>query len=143
METNTNTNNKNNDPGILSQLDYAIAYKDSTLTVTLTKQQNDSFTIDLKFKIPKRHDIDEVIHRLCSFKEEQFLMLEIQEIELITSKSTTASIYSLFKCLVNYDESFKNSLRRDLDSFIKSQNQAYYDSLVKNALAENLFDNGI
>lgn len=133
MDSATN----NNDSAKLHNLKYDIAYKDSMLTVTLKNGETDSFTIELKFKIPNRLDIDEIIYRLCFFKEEQFLMLEIQEIEKITAKSSN-NTYDLFKCLVNYDEDFKNTLRNELNTFIKTQNQVYYDTLVENALRENL-----
>lgn len=133
---NDNNNNTNNDSANSSDLTYSIAYKDSMLTMTLTNR-TDSFSIDLKFKIPNRLDIDEIIYRLCSFKEEQFLMLEIQDIDKITGQSTNR-IYDLFKCLVCYDEDFKDTLRKELNTFIRTQNQAYYDTLVENALRENL-----
>lgn len=69
-------------------------------------------------------------------------MLEIQEIEKITAQSTN-SLYDLFKCLVSYDEDFRETLRKELDTFSKAQNQAYYDTLVENALRENLASDGI
>lgn len=137
---NSNEITNNNNDSAKYNLTYAIAYKDSMLTVTLT-DGTASFTIDLKFKIPNRLDIDEIIYRLCSFKEEQFLMLEIQEIEKITALSTN-SLYDLFKCLVSYDEDFKETLRNELDTFSKAQNQAYYETLVENALRENLASDG-
>lgn len=137
--SNEITNNYNDSAKY--NLTYAITYKDSTLKVTLA-DGTDSFIIDLKFKIPNRLDIDEIIYRLCSFKEEQFLMLEIQEIEKITAQSTN-SLYDLFKCLVSYDEDFRETLRKELDTFSKAQNQAYYDTLVENALRENLASDGI
>lgn len=136
MDSNSNEITNNDNDSAKSNLTYAIAYKDSMLTMTLT-DETDSFKIDLKFKIPNRLDMNEIIYRLCSFKEEQFLMLEIQEIDKITAQSNNR-IYNLFKCLVSYDEDFKDTLRKELDTFIRTQNQAYYDTLVENALRENL-----
>lgn len=117
-------------------LNYEITYSldNSTLNVALNSLTNEEcFNIELNFKLPNFLEIDEVIYRLCSFKEEQFLMVEIQEIELTTSKSSS-NIYNLFKFLINYDEEFKEKLRNELDFFIQKQNQNYYDNLSTNLI---------
>jgi len=120
------------------KLEYKITYSDSTLNVVIrdqTKKKDECFNIDIKFKIPNHSEINEIIYRLCSFKEEQFLMLEIQEIELITAKSTS-NVYNLFKCLINYDEEFMKTFRNDLNLFIKEQNQAFYNKLSSNSIGD-------
>lgn len=134
MDQITNNNNNNTHSNQLPSLAYTFKYTEPTLTVELLdNQRNENFTIELKFKVPNQLDIEEIIYRLCSFKEEQFLMLEIQEIELITAKSTSR-IFNLFKSLINYDEEFESSFKNELDMFVRQQNQMFYDGLVKKSV---------
>lgn len=136
-----NNNNDNNNTTIdTKRLNYTIAYNanDSQLNVALTSLTSDeSFNIILKLKLPNSLDIDEVIYRLCTFKEEQSLLIEIQEIDLVTVKSPS-NIYNLFKCLVDYDEEFRAVFRDDLDLFIRNQNQLFYNNLATKSIGDYL-----
>lgn len=117
-------------------LKYNISYDSDQTKLNLTLENEvtkECFNIKLNFKIPNQLDVDEIIFRFCTFKEEQFLMLEIQEIELITAKSTS-NVFNTFKCLVNYDEEFFEMLKSDLDEFINKKNQQYYDDLAEESL---------
>lgn len=113
-----------------SKLKYEFEYKDSNLNVILEgPSKNEPFKIEIKFKLPNQLDTNEIVYRICSFKEEQFLMLEIQDIELITAKSQS-NIYNLFKCLINHDEEFADVFKKELNVFIKNLNQNFYDNLA-------------
>lgn len=130
LNTTTNNNNTNS----MSYLKYEITYEDPNLNVTLLSDcSNESFNIDIKLKIPNHSDTEEIIYRLCSFEKEKFVMLEIQEIELIMSKSTS-DIYERFKFLVNYDDEFLSKLIKEVNVFIKKQNQDFYDNLTAEAI---------
>jgi len=91
---------------------------------------NECFNIELKLKIPGQIVIEELVYRLCSFREEQFVMLEIQEIELLTAQLPKSNLFDKFKFLINYDDKFLSVFKKDIDSFIRKQNQAFYDNLA-------------
>jgi len=144
--TNTKNSEATNDP---PHFKYTITYAESLLTVLLCDTKADGtsecFKIELKLKIPGQIDVEELVYRLCSFREEQFVMLEIQEIELATAKSSKSNVYEKFKFLINYDDEFLTALRHEMEAFIQKQNQAFYDNLAAQSVqtkTENSLLNG-
>lgn len=133
----TNSQSSNNTPS----LKYTITYAESILSVLLSNTKidgtNECFNIELKLKIPSQIIVEELIYRLCSFREEQFVMLEIQEIELLTNMSTKSNVYDKFKFLINYDDEFLAVFRKELEIFVKKQNQAFYDNLAAESIRIN------
>lgn len=120
-------------------LNYSFAFMNGILSVSLSEESNvETFNVELKFKVPNHLKAEEIAYRLCTFKEEQTLMLDTQEIELVTQQMAAESssrLFNLFKCRVSYDEQFFQLFNNDLDIFVKQQNQLYFDRLAAQSLA--------
>ena len=124
-------------------LNYSFAFMNGTLSVVLSEGEAphvEAFNVELKFKVPNHLGTDEIVYRLCTFKEEQTLMLDTQEIELVTQQvaaESSSRLFNLFKCHVSYDEQFFQLFKNDLDIFVKQQNQLYFDGLAAQSLASD------
>ena len=82
--------------------------------------------ITIELKLPCKLSVEEIIHRLC---------YELEEHEHEMPQSTNYTIKNGFeRVLVKHYLMSSDEIRKELTSFLKIQNQNYYDKQVKNAL---------